>query len=226
LVPARFVKRESRFSATVLLDGQKKYIHIPNSGRLQELLTPQREVFLLHKGEGKIERKTNYTLVLTRYGSGYVSVESAKANDLFEEGLKTGVIMEFSSHNLVKREKRVGMSRIDFYMEDSRSIPTYIEVKSVTLVVDDTALFPDAPTSRGRKHLRELIDVKKKGNNAAIAFIIQRPDALNFSPNDAEDPGFGKLLREAFEKGVRIIAYRCSTNINEIYVTDPVPVLL
>lgn len=226
LLSSRFLKRENRFSATVLLDGKKHYVHVPNSGRLKELLTPQREVFLLPAKNSAVQRKTAYSLALSRYGSCYVSLEAAKANDLFEEAMTEGVITEFSSYKIIGREKRIGMSRIDFLLEDKNLKSLYVEVKSVTLVIDDTSMFPDAPTKRGAKHLKELIELKRKGSEAAVVFVIQRPDACRFSPNDYEDPQFGILLREAFKEGVRIIAYRCYIDLNEIYITKPVPIIL
>lgn len=209
------------------MNGHKEYVHVPNSGRLQELFTPHREVFLLPADKETLnERKTRYTLVMTRYGPGYVSVESTKVNDLFREAMENRVINEFTNHRIIGREKRIGMSRIDFLLEDPGGTPVYLEVKSATLVIDNTALFPDAPTVRGSKHLGELITMKDKGFEAAVAFVITRGDAKRFSPNDREDPEFGLLLREAFNHGVEIIAYKCRVNLEEIYITGPVPVIL
>lgn len=190
------------------------------------MLTPNREVFLLPADGSTAVRKTQYSLVLSRYGAGLVSVEAAKANDLFEEALKSGIISEFSCCKILSREKRIGMSRIDFLLEDPKGSPIYLEVKSVSLVVDETSLFPDAPTKRGVKHLKELIELSKRGEQCCVAFIIQRSDAIRFSPNEEEDPEFAEVLREAFDSGVKIIAYRCCTSMEEIYITDPVPVVL
>ena len=190
------------------------------------MLTPNREVFLLPADRNNTQRKTKYTLVMSRYGAGLVSIEAAKANDLFEEALNNGIVSEFSSHKVSAREKRIGMSRIDFLLEDDEGIQSYLEVKSVSLVIDDTAFFPDAPTRRGVKHLKELIGIKKQGGNCGVAFVIQRPDAKRFSPNDEEDPEFGEVLREAFEEGVRIIAYKCFLSLEETYITRPIPVVL
>lgn len=226
LITAKFLKRENRFLAQVIINGKIFSAHIPNSGRLNELLTPNREIFLLPADGTAATRKTGYTLVLSRYGAGLVSLEAAKANDLFEEALKSGIISEFSSAKILAREKRIGLSRIDFFLEDSKGSPVYLEVKSVSLVIDDTSLFPDAPTKRGVKHLRELIELSKSGEQCCVAFIVQRSDALRFSPNGEEDPEFAETLREAFDAGVRIIAYRCFTGMEEIYITDPVPVIL
>lgn len=226
LIPARFLKRENRFSATVVVDGKKQYVHVPNSGRLNELLIPNREVFLLPAGPQKTPRRTEYTLVLSRFGSGYVSVEAAKANDLFMEALEEGRIHEFKNCRIAGREKRIGLSRLDFILEDPAGKPIYTEVKSVSLVSDGIALFPDAPTERGRKHIKELTAQHRKGINGAVVFVIQRQDAVSFSPNDAEDPAFGAVLRQAFAEGIKVLAYRCriDTQINRI--TDAVPVVL
>lgn len=209
-----------------MVNGKTLFAHIPNSGRLNELLMPNREVFLLPADGTAPVRKTQYSVVLSRYGAGLVSLEAAKANDLFEEALKSGVISEFSLCKILSREKRIGMSRIDFLLEDSKGSPIYLEVKSVSLVVDEISLFPDAPTRRGIKHLKELIELSKRGEQCCVAFIVQRSDSLRFSPNEEEDPEFARTLREAFDAGVKIIAYRCYTSMEEIYITDPIPVVL
>lgn len=226
VIPARFLKRESRFSATVIAKGKKHYVHLPNSGRLKELLTPNREVFLVKAPPGRTNRKTEYSLALVRYGTGYVSINAARANKLFEEALEEGKIFEFGNFRVKAREKRVGLSRIDFVLEGKSGQTVYAEVKSVTLVVDGRALFPDAPTVRGRKHLNELIDQQKAGNQSAVVFVVQRSDAQSFSPNDREDREFGEILRQAFESGVNLLAYRCRVTPQQSYITDPVPIVL
>lgn len=226
LIPARFLKRENRFSATVIVDGKKQYVHVPNSGRLRELLIPDREVFLMEAKPSHILRKTRYTLVLSRFGSGYVSIEAAKANDLFEEALQEGRIHEFRNHRVAGREKRLGLSRLDFVLSNQAGDPVYVEVKSVSLAVDGVAYFPDAPTARGRKHVSELISQCRKGIPTAVVFVIQRPDVESFSPNDKEDPKFGEILRVAFKEGIKILAYRCRIDTKQNAISDPVPVSL
>jgi sugar fermentation stimulation protein A len=226
LIPARFLKRENRFLATVIVDGKKQAVHVPNSGRLGELLIPNREVFLLEGKASGPPRKTRYTMVLSRFGSGYVSVEAAGANHLFEEALGEGRLTELKKLKLVRREKRVGLSRLDFVLEDEEGRPVYVEVKSVSLVEDGRALFPDAPTARGSKHIEELIAQCRKGISTGVVFVIQRSDARSFSPNDRDDPRFGQVLRRAFKEGVKLMAYRCEVNTRECRITDPVPVVL
>jgi sugar fermentation stimulation protein A len=226
LIPARFIKRDTRFSATVIVDGKKQYVHVPNSGRLGEILIPDREVFLLPAEGAGAERKTGYTLAMARYGAGYVSLEAAKANDLFFEALAERKIYEFRNFKVKGREKRLGMSRIDFLLEGKDGSEIYAEVKSVSLVIDRLALFPDSPTIRGRKHVEELIRECKKGRRSAVVFVVQREDADCFSPNDAEDPEFGKSLRKAFGEGIKILAYRCRIDLFDNSISDPIPVLL
>jgi sugar fermentation stimulation protein A len=226
LIPARFIKRDTRFSATVIVDGKKQYVHVPNSGRLGEILIPDREVFLLPSTGVEAGRKTNFTLVMARYGSGYVSLEAAKANDLFQEALAEGKIYEFRNFRIKTREKRLGMSRIDFLLEGKNGSEIFTEVKSVSLAANRRALFPDSPTIRGQKHLEELIRECKKGKQAAVVFVVQREDADCFSPNDQEDPQFGKILRQAFSEGVKILGYRCRIDLFDNSISDPIPVLL
>lgn len=218
-----FLKRKSRFSALVLIDGEEKYVHVPNSGRLKELLTPQRKV-ILRKAKQNYHRKTKYSISMVEYQKGLVSIESLWANKLFEEALTKGMLL--SGYKILKREAFLGTSRIDFMLENPNGKKGYAEVKSVTLVKDGIALFPDAPTHRGRKHIQELINAIKEGLEAFVIFVVQRIDAHSFAPNDAEDPSFGKILREAHQRGVKIYAYKCKINLKENKIIEEIPTLL
>jgi sugar fermentation stimulation protein A len=226
LLEAKFLRRESRFSATVSINGSNEYVHVPSSGRMEELLVPGKIVYLKRAGVSPIPRKTPFTIVLTHSGLSLVSVEAAKANNLFEEALKNGGLEDFKNFRVVEREKRIGLSKIDFVIENPQGEKMFTEIKSVTLVENGRALFPDAPTTRGIKHLKELMNKSAQGISTAVVFVIQRSDADSFSPHDKRDPDFGKVLRQAKKVGVKLTAYKCLVEIDRQFITEPVPVIL
>jgi sugar fermentation stimulation protein A len=228
LIQAVFIERENRFCARVKLDGKIIPVHVPNSGRLKELLTEGNRVFITPAGDSNPKRKTGYTLILAAHKTeeNLVCVHSVNANDLFEEAINGGIIKELNGYTVAAREKTIGKSRMDFILKDPAGKDVYTEIKSVSLAQGDKALFPDAPTERGSKHLKELIRLKQEGLESAVVFIIQRQDVKSFSPYDQQDPIFGSLLREACKTGVRILAYRCIVNQFEIKVDAKVPVIL
>ncbi|MCP8317328.1 MAG: DNA/RNA nuclease SfsA, partial [archaeon] len=201
IVNGFFKERLNRFSALVKLRGEEVRCFLPNPGRLKELLIPNTEVFL--KEVKSRNRLTNYDLIAIKHGKVSVFIDSRMPNRLLLEALKRGRIKEFSMYNKVKPEFKFGHSKFDFFLTNGieRCI---IEAKSCTLVKNGKALFPDAPTERGRRHVLELIKAKKEGYRACILFLIQRPDANSFSPNDEVDPKFGEALREALKHGVEI----------------------
>lgn len=225
LVPGLFVSRDNRFRVTVDIDGRRLYAHLPNSGRLGELLTPGRRVWLKPAAPTSLNyRKTAYNLVLVEYAGELVSVDAHLPEKLAARALACGLIDEFKSAARVIPESRLGSHRIDFRLEMSEGEPpVWLEVKSVTLVNDGTARFPDAPTVRGRKHLEELARVVESGQRAAVLFVIQR-NAARFSPNDAADPEFGRALRRAAAAGVKVLAWRCRVSMVGIQLTHSVPV--
>ncbi len=223
LVPGRFVRRDNRFRATVVVDGEPTWAHVPNSGRLEELFTPGRPLWLAPAaGPG---RKTAYDLKLVAYGGGLVSVDARLPNPLLEEGLRArhkplGDLLDWPR---VEREVGRGDSRLDFCLSGPGGVQ-WIETKSVTLVEERVALFPDAPTARGRKHLLELIDAVQSGERAAVLLVVQRPDAGRFAPHDGADPAFGAVLRRAARAGVAVRAYVCRVTRQEIELADEIPV--
>jgi sugar fermentation stimulation protein A len=222
LIRGRFINRDNRFRATVLVDGVETWAHVPNSGRLQEIFQLDRPVWLVPAGDKN--RVTSYDLKLVEFADVLVSVDARLPNPLFEEALTAGELPEFD-YPTVRREVSVGESRLDFKLSAGEEI-CWVETKSVTLVVDEVAHFPDAPTDRGRRHLLELIDLKGQGARTVVVFVVQRPDALSFMPNTAADPRFTSTLIHAAGKGVEIHAYRCTTSLEEIVLEDEIPVHL
>ena len=224
LVEARFLTRLNRFAALMELDGREVMVHVANSGRLGELLEPGRRM-LLAPAPGE-HRKTQFDLALVDLESTLVSADARLPNALVAEALERGYLPPFAGYPQVRREVTYGESRLDLMLEGPAG-RYYLETKSVTLVVDQgVAQFPDAPTSRGVKHLRTLSQAVAEGHRAAAIFVVQRSDARSLTPHDAADPEFGAALRSAHAAGVEVYAYRCRVTPEEIWLADPIPVNL
>ena len=224
LKEARFVARPNRFVALMDRDGQETMVHVANSGRLGELLHPDNRMLLAPAAAGAA-RKTAFDLALVEFGGVLVSVDSRIPNSLLRESIEAGSLARFTGYDHLAGEVTVGDSRLDIVLsgEEGRC---YIEAKSVTLVEGGVALFPDAPTERGRKHLGTLSRAAKEGDRAAVVFVIQRPDASSFAPNEEADPQFSRALREAAEAGVEVYAYRCNVDRRRIELSTSIPVRL
>ncbi|HFD39115.1 MAG TPA: DNA/RNA nuclease SfsA [Anaerolineae bacterium] len=224
VIEGRFLSRENRFRVTVEVGGQAVAAHLPNSGRLGELLTPGRRVLLVRReGAG---RKTGYDLSLVEFEGQWVSVDARLPNDLAAEALRAGRIAPLRGYPTLRREVTRGRSRFDFLLEGPDRPPCWLEVKSVTLVVDGLACFPDAVTARGRRHVEELTEIVAGGERAAVLFVVQREDAQGFRPHDEADPAFGRALREAARRGVEVYAYACRIEPGRAAITHPLPVHL
>ena len=221
LVEGRFVKRLNRFAAMVELDGREVMVHVANSGRLEELLVPGYRMLL--KPVPGDHRKCKYDLALVDVGSALVSADARLPNALLAEALAQDKVPEFQGFTSVRREVVFGESRLDLLL-DGPDGSCYVEAKSVTLVVDGVAWFPDAPTARGVKHLNHLAQAVGLGHRAAVVFVIQREDARSLSPYDANDPEFGATLRRSVAAGVEAYAYRCRVTEAELTLADRVPV--
>lgn len=223
LVPGRFLRRLNRFAALVEVAGRREHVHVRNSGRLHELFTPGRRVLL--EPATTVGRRTRFTLALVRLPTGYVSADAHLPNALVAEGLRCHAIPGFRRHRILRREPAMGRGRADFLLAQGGR-RCLLEVKSVTLVVEGVALFPDAPTVRGRTHLEHLIAARRRGLGAAVLFVIQRSDARGFAPNRDADPEFSETLRRASRAGVRVCAMRCHVDPRGIRFRGLVPVRL
>lgn len=220
LTAGYFVRRENRFRVVAEVDGQEVAVHLPNSGRLGELLVPKAEVRLAAVPDPR--RKTSYDLKLVRYGDVWVSVDARLPNHLFAEAFRSGLLSDFEGYTHLRSEVTLGDSRIDFLLTG----PTgrcWVETKSVTLVEAGVARFPDAPTSRGRRHLDALTCAADMGDRAAVIFVIQRPDARAFEPHVKSDPQFAQALCRARQAGVVIAAYGCHVSEVEIALATSIP---
>ncbi len=214
-----FLSRPNRFIARVLVDGKEETVHVKNTGRCRELLTDIAEVFLSLSSNP--QRKTKYDLVAVRKGDKLINMDSQIPNDVAEEWLKKGSL--FSENAVIKREVTYGKSRFDFYIEDGEE-KIFLEVKGVTLENEGVAMFPDAPTERGVKHINELSSALEKGYKGYILFVIQMKDVVLFKPNDATHKAFGDALREAEKSGVKIIAMNCRVTENSIEILEEIEV--
>ena len=243
--PARFLVRPNRFIAVVELDGQEETVHVKNTGRCRELLLPGCKVWLAESGS--LARKTRYDLVAVEKARPglpplFINMDAQAPNKVFAEWMQAGKGTELGlpRPSLLRPETTWGNSRFDFYWELSEfrkenetstadPFPVrkgFIEVKGCTLEEDGHARFPDAPTVRGVKHLRELIACRQAGYEAAVCFVIQMTGMRCFSPNDRTHPEFGQALRDAAAAGVRVLAVECAAGPDSLVMTGPVPVVL
>ena len=219
-----FVERPHRFGATVLIDGKAEYVHVKNTGRCREILIPGATVFL--EKSNNPGRKTNYSLISAYKDEILINIDSQVPNKVDYDAILNGSVDGFTGDELLKREVTYGNSRFDLYYESKIGIRGFIEVKGVTLDIDGTAMFPDAPTLRGRKHLLELTDAIKNGYSAHVVFLIQYKPANVFIPNRITDPGFSDALVSAARSGVVVHAYNCEVSPDSIHFGNPVPVKL
>ncbi len=224
LVPAIFLRRPNRFCVDVRLGEGEAAAHLADPGRLLELLIPGAEL-LLAPASGP-QRKTRYTVALVRSGEVWVSINSQAPNRLVAEALERGGIAPLRGYALRDREVTHGASRFDFFLSGPGRPACWVEVKGVSLVEDGRALFPDAPTTRGRRHMDELAGLARSGQRAVALFVIQRSDAVVFSPHPERDPAFGAALRRAAASGVEVYAYACRVTPPHITLDHPIPVAL
>ena len=209
-----FKARPNRFIAEVEVDGNLEIAHVPNTGRCKELLVENAIVWL--KPSDNPNRKTKFSLHFVENKGVLVSLYSQQANSIVYDAVVEGKIKELSGYDYHQREKTVDNSRIDIYLKNSNGDSCFVEVKGVTLIIDGEARFPDAPTERGAKHLKELIKLKKEGNRCCVFFLIQHPAGEFFRPNWENDPVFSETLNEAFNEGVEILVYRCDNQLSGI----------
>ena len=206
LIPGKLIKRYKRFLADVeLKDGTIVTAHCPNSGRMTLCQGEGWDVLLSPANNPK--RKLQYTWELVHNGVCWICVNTQRANEVAFEAVSQGQIPELCGYENIDREKKYGKnSRIDILLSNDKEL-CYVEVKSVTLTDEGKYTFPDAPTERGRKHLDELVDMKKEGHRAVMLFIVMRSDAKGFEPAAHIDPKYATKLKEAKKAGVEVLVY-------------------
>jgi sugar fermentation stimulation protein A len=181
--------------------------HVPNSGRMTELMVEGATVALRPAPAGS-GRRTAYDLIAIRYAGRWVGVDSRLPPALVIDAWRSGLLAAFVDYTTVRREVRFGASRLDVVFEGPQGV-AYVEAKSVNLVEGGLALFPDAPTTRGVKHLYELREVVRQGHRAAVVFVVQRDDVRRLRPFAKADPAFARALGEVVNDGVEAYAIAC-----------------
>ena len=220
ILQGRFISRPNRFIANVEINNKIEVCHVKNTGRCKELLIPEETTVFVQENDNP-NRKTKYSLITVKKGDRLINMDSQVPNKVVYEWIKKGNL--FNSPSLIKPEKKCDKSRFDLYVEEG-SRKAFIEVKGVTLEEDGVVRFPDAPTERGVKHLKELCNCIDEGYEAYIIFVIQMKDVLYFEPNVRTHKEFGEVLREAKKHGVNILAVDCDVTENSIDIRDYVKV--
>lgn len=218
---ARFLDRPNRFIAHVELNGAVETVHVKNTGRCRELLVPGCTVYL-EKGTNP-NRKTAYDLIAVKKGTRLINMDAQAPNKVFAEWAAAGNFLP--DVTAIRPEYAYGASRLDFCLETPEGLHL-VEVKGVTLEEGGNARFPDAPTERGIRHIRELQQAAESGLDAVLFFVVQIKDIHSVTPNDATHPAFGEALREAAAHGVRVLAYDCDVMPDSLTIRSAVPVIL
>lgn len=232
-----FVERPNRFIARVMIDGKEETVHVKNTGRCRELLIPGVTVYAEDHGDCMGARKTRWDLIAVEKplpkGDAdsmlLINMDSQAPNKVVAEGLRSGAIRlpDFpEAIRQIKPETTFGGSRFDFYVEGEFDAKAFIEVKGVTLEVNGTARFPDAPTERGIRHINELVEAGDQGYFSYIIFVIQMQPVLRMEPNDAAHKAFGDALRRGREKGIHILAFDCLVARDALSIGKEIPVFL
>ena len=221
VISGRFLDRPNRFIAHVETEEGIETVHVKNTGRCRELLVPGATVYL-EKGVNP-NRKTAYDLIAVEKGDLLINMDAQAPNHVFAEWVQAGNWLQ--DVRRVRPEYRYGDSRLDFCLETERGLHL-IEVKGVTLENQGEARFPDAPTERGIKHIRELQKAAEAGLDATLFFVVQFQNVKSVAPNDVTHPAFGQALREAAQSGVNVCAYSCLVTPDSLQIHRSVPVIL
>ncbi|MFZ5965988.1 MAG: DNA/RNA nuclease SfsA [Bacillota bacterium] len=222
LFEATFIRRINRFLAEIEIDRQIAFAHVPNTGRMKELLVEGTKIIVRHIHNTK--RKTKYDLLMVYKDNFIVCIDSQLPNVLLEKAFKNGYFPQFEGYNNIRREVQFGSSRFDLFVDNGKDF-AFIEGKCVTFVREDQgASFPDAPTERGRKHVLELIEAVNKGIRGAVFFVVQRQDAVYFVPNGDRDPAFSQVVKMAYDAGVEFYAIICNVSKEYIEFSNEIPV--
>ena len=224
LVHGILIKRYKRFLADVLLDdGTQVVAHCTNSGSMKSCLENGAEVYLTHNPDPK--RKTKFTWEMIKINGDWVGINTLIPNKLAFDAVLNGSIKGLDSYTRVKREVKWEDSRFDIWAENNEET-CFIEVKNVSMKVGDFALFPDAVTTRGRKHLETLIRVKQAGMRAVMLYVVQRSDVSKFSTANEIDPEYGQTLLKAIENGVEVLVVQAKVTPEEISLQHLLPIEL
>ncbi|WP_297418641.1 DNA/RNA nuclease SfsA [Clostridium sp.] len=221
IVKGKFISRPNRFIANVEINGKIEVCHVKNTGRCRELLIPNATVFV--QESNNVKRKTKYSLIGVIKENRMINMDSQVTNKVVHEWISKGNL--FNDIILIKPETKYNNSRFDFYIETKKQ-KAFIEVKGVTLENQGVVRFPDAPTERGVKHIKELCDCIKEGYEAYVIFVIQMKDVLYFEPNAEMHKEFAEILEYAKNNGVHILAVDCEVEEDSINIREYVDVIV
>ncbi len=225
LIPAKFVERPNRFITIIDINGIQYRSHLPDPGRLKELLRPGANLLVRPAPENS-ERKTRYSTVMVNHDGQLISLVSSLPNQFVKEALVKNELPMFINHTLLRPEISVGSHRFDFLLQDIDGKNFYLEVKSVTFVENGVAQFPDAVTVRGAKHALALKDLVENGKKAGILFVCQRSDAVSFRPMWERDPTLAKEVLKANRSGVKVWCITLNVSETEMTFHQEIPVNL
>ena len=225
LINAVFIERPNRFITIIEIGGKKHKSHLPDPGRLKELLIPGASLLVRPAPENK-ERSTAFTTIMVNLKGQWISLVSTLPNQLVKYSFQKNRIPIFQNYKLVRPEVTIRNHRFDFLLNDKSGKNFFLEVKSVTLVEDGVAKFPDAVTTRGMNHAKTLTDLVKEGEFAGILFVCQRPDATLFEPMWDIDPMFSNVLFNAYKMGVKVWCITLNVSQTEISFNKEIPVNL
>ena len=221
IVPATFLDRPTRFTADIQIEGQHSTAHINSSGRMQELLLPGRTIGVSRAANP--DRRSPWDLKLVRIAGRWMSIDSALPNKLVGHWFSHHVLSEFTGYQTVRREVTLGGSRFDFVLTGG-SQDCVVEVKSVTLNVGDWGVFPDAPSERGARHVRELAALARAGTRTAVIWIMAHPKMTRCWANPLTDPDFTEAVENARDTGVKLLAYNVRVTRQAATLIGPCPV--
>lgn len=224
------IKRYKRFFVDFNLEGKTETAHNPNTGSMKTCFAENWDCAVLFHDDPK--RKLKYSLELMNNGKSWIGVNTHLTNKLVSEALINKKIPSLSNYHYIRPEFKVGDSRIDFLLKESehsseKNNHYFLEVKNVSMLgAESVAVFPDAVTERGQKHLKELMSLKRDGYNCGIIFVAQREDVDSFRACFEIDPEYARLLKEASEVGVEILAYKCIVNLEEVFINTPLEIII
>lgn len=221
---AKFINRKNRFIAEIKINNEIHLCHVKNTGRCKELLIENVDIFV--EKHNNINRKTKYSLICVKKGDLLVNIDSHIPNYVVKEAIEKGNICELKDAINIKQEVKYKNSRFDIYFETKKGLKGFIEIKGVTLEEDGVVKFPDAPSQRAIKHIKELIEAKNEGYETYIIFVIQLKGVKYFTPNKETHYAFYEALKNAKNKGINILAYDCFVTYNEILLKDKVDVII
>ena len=221
ILKGKFILRPNRFIAHIEINGKIEVCHVKNTGRCKELLIPNATVFVQENNNPK--RKTKFSLISVIKENKLINMDSQVPNKIVHEWISDGNLIK--DITLIKPESKYKSSRFDFYIE-TENRKAFIEVKGVTLENQGVVKFPDAPTERGVKHVKELCECVKEGYDAYVIFVVQMKNVLHFEPNVETHKEFAEALKEAKKQGVNILAVDCEVKEDSIKIMDYVKVII